>query len=193
MDTKAFFDRHAPLWDAYQTGETRAALARIFAAAGLPPGLRVLDVGSGTGILYPYFQAARASAYTGLDISPEMVRLFRAKHPEAVVIEADFESLLPSVFPSPFDLVMIFNTFPHLRDEEAVFSRSHSLLTQGGRLIICHSMSREALNEHHRRAGGAVAGDVLISDLRFRDLYRRAGFSSIRVENGDLFYSEGTA
>lgn len=192
MDTKAFFDRHAPMWDTYQTGETHAALARIFAAASLPPGLRVLDVGSGTGILYPYFQAARAGAYTGLDISPEMVRLFKAKHPEAVVIEADFESPL-SVLPGPFDLVMVFNTFPHLRDEEAVFSRSRSLLAPGGRLIICHSMSREALNKHHHQAGGAVAEDVLIPDNRFRELYRRAGFAGVRVENGDFFYSEGTA
>jgi SAM-dependent methyltransferase len=192
MDTKAFFDRHAPLWDTYQTAETHAALARIFDTAELPPGLRVLDVGSGTGILYPYFQAARAGAYTGLDVSPEMVRLFKAKHPEAAVIEADFESPSPAL-PSPFDLVMIFNTFPHLRDEEAVFSRARSLLAPGGRLMICHSMSREALNGHHRQAGGAVAEDVLISDSRFRLLYRRAGFASVRVENGDFFYSEGTA
>ncbi len=192
MDTKSFFDRLAPLWDSYQTGETHAAIARIFAAAALSPGLRVLDVGAGTGILYPYFQSAGVSGYTGLDLAPEMVRLFKAKHPDAKVFEADFESPLPA-FPVLFDLVMIFNTFPHFRDEESVFRRSRALLAPGGRLLICHSMSREVLNEHHRQAGEVVAEDVLVSDRRFRELYQRAGFSSIRVENGDFFYSEGTA
>jgi hypothetical protein len=32
----------------------------------------------------------------------------------------------------------------------------------------------------------------LISDARMRDLYTQAGFISIRVENTDIFYSEGT-
>jgi len=48
------------------------------------------------------------------------------------------------------------------------------------------------LNEHHRLAGMVVAEDVLISDDRMTELYRQAGFKAIRVENTDLFFSEGT-
>jgi SAM-dependent methyltransferase len=119
-----------------------------------------------------------------------MVRLSRIKYPLATILQADFEK--PIAFPDSFDAVMIFNTFPHFLDEESLFSRSHSCLKPGGRLFICHSLNREALNEHHRLAGMAVAEDVLISDARMRDLYTQAGFISIRVENTDIFYSEGT-
>jgi demethylmenaquinone methyltransferase/2-methoxy-6-polyprenyl-1,4-benzoquinol methylase len=190
MEIKDFFDRHAPRWDSYQTKDTHRAIAEIFAAAGLRPGCRVLDVGAGTGILYPYFLEAGAVSYSAVDISPEMVREFKSKYPEAIIIEADYEK--PIFFPCLFDVVMIFNAFPHFRNEEAVFAYSYSYLAPGGRLFVCHSMNREALNEHHRNSSLDVAEDVLISDDRMTDLYRMSGFMSIRVENTDHFYSEGT-
>ena len=185
-----FFDRYAPAWDSSQTAGIHGVIARIFAAADIRPGSRVLDVGAGTGILYFHFRDAGVGAYTAVDSSPEMVRQFKAKHPEALILETDYEK--PIRFAGPFDVVMIFNAFPHFRDEEAVFRRSHSYLSPGGRFFVCHSMNREALNEHHRSAGGAVAGDVLIPDDRMAGLYRKAGFTSVRVENTDHFYSEGT-
>ncbi|MBN1938743.1 MAG: methyltransferase domain-containing protein [Candidatus Aminicenantes bacterium] len=185
-----FFDGHAPTWDDCQTPGLHEAIGRIFAAASFRPGLRVLDVGAGTGVLYPHFQAAGAGDYTAVDISPEMVRQFRAKHPEARILESDYEQ--PISFPGLFDAVMIFNAFPHFRNEETVFRLTHSYLSPGGRLFICHSMNREALNEHHRNAGGVVSEDILISDERIAGHYRKAGFVSIKVENADCFFSEGT-
>ena len=185
-----FFDRHAPLWDSFQTEETRRAVVRIFADARIRPGSRVLDVGAGTGVLYPYFLEAGAGSYSAVDISAEMVREFKSKHPEADIIEADYEK--PISFPCLFDVIMIFNAFPHFRDEEAVFRHSYSRLAPGGRLFVCHSLNRAALNEHHRNSGLDVAEDILISDDRLTDLYRKAGFRSVRVENTDHFYSEGT-
>jgi len=184
-----FFDGHAPAWDSYQDEGTHRAIARIFKTAGIRPGARVLDVGAGTGILYPYFLAAGVGAYTAVDVSPEMVRQFKAKHPEADVLEADYEKSIR--FPGTFDAIMIFNVFPHFRDEETVFRLSHPYLSPGGRLFICHSMNRESLNAHHRNAGGVVSEDVLISDERMAGFYRNAGFSAVRIENTDHFYSEG--
>lgn len=185
-----FFDRHAPGWDESQPAEIHEIITRIFRTAAFRRGARICDVGAGTGVLYPYFLEAGAGAYTAVEISPEMVRRFRAKHPEARVLEADFEQPIP--FPQPFDAVMIFNAFPHFRDQETVFRLAHSYLAEGGRLLICHSMNREALNAHHRDAGGPVSEDILISDERMAGHYRRAGFTAVRVENADYFYSEGT-
>ncbi len=190
MDTRAFFDRHAPLWDSYQTAATHAAIVRSMNRAALRPGLRVLDVGAGTGILFPYFQALGVAAYTAVDVSPEMIRRLRAAHPGAAAVTADFEAPIP--FPAPFDAVMIFNAFPHFRDEETVFARARDCLAPGGRLFICHSLNREGLREHHRQAGSDVAEDVLVSDERMAALYAGAGFSDVQVENTDIFYSEGT-
>ena len=126
------------------------------------------------------FSPSEPENTTAVDISPEMVRQFRAKHPEARVIEADYEK--PIRFPLSFDAIMIFNAFPHFRNEETIFRLSHSYLVPGGRLLLCHSMSREALNEHHHNAGGVVSEDVLISDERIAGLYRKAGFAAVRVE-----------
>ncbi len=86
---------------------------------------------------------------------------------------------------------MIFNTFPHFKDEAAVFARAHACLAPGGRLFICHSLNREGLNAHHRQAGRAVAEDVLISDERMAAFYKNAGFTSVQVDDTDIFYSEG--
>ena len=63
----------------------RDQLARWFAFA-IPPGERVLEIGSGTGDL---LAALRPSLGVGIDFSAEMVRLAGQRHPELRFFHAD--------------------------------------------------------------------------------------------------------
>ena len=113
-DVIAFFDRCAPDWDAGMV-RNEAVIARILDNAGVCEGCTVLDVACGTGVLFPDY-LARGAVVTGIDISPEMARIAAEKfagEPRVQVLCGDVEE---TAFPETFDVVMVYNAFPHFPD-----------------------------------------------------------------------------
>lgn len=186
---RTFFDGHAPHWDGYQRPSDFEQVGRIIDRVAPGPADQVLDVGCGTGILVPFLEAKGVRRYLGMDISPGMAAQFRRKHAHRDLLVGDFTE--ENLRPGSFTLVIVFNAFPHFDDGERVFARSFQLLRPGGRLVVAHSMNREQLDEHHRKAGRAVENHVLIADAELRRLYKQAGFVDVTVENTDHFYSCG--
>ncbi|HOH31927.1 MAG TPA: methyltransferase domain-containing protein, partial [Candidatus Hydrogenedentes bacterium] len=74
-----------------------------------------------------------------------------------------------------FDWVFCNSCFPHFEDQRGACDVMAGLLCPGGRLVICHSESREAINALHRSVGGIVGGHELPDDGTFRTMVRRAG------------------
>lgn len=149
QDVIEFFDRCAPWWDADMI-RPEAVIAEILDNAGVCPGVEVLDVACGTGVLFPDYLARGAAAVTAIDISPEMAKLAHAKFPQVQVICGDVEEY---PFPGQFDVVMVYNAFPHFPEPQRLIATLAKLVKPGGRVSIAHSMSRAALTKHHERAG----------------------------------------
>ena len=86
-----FFDRAAANWDA-QLVRNEAVIGKILDNAGLRPGVSVLDVACGTGVLIPDYLKRGAARVTAIDIAPEMARRrLDAQLPENVLrAAADF-------------------------------------------------------------------------------------------------------
>ena len=191
-----FFDKHADKWDSYQQDFDYERIEKIIKQAGFSEADIVLDIGAGTGILYDYMMKWKVKNYTAVDISKKMCEVFKSKYPQANVLNLDYESLKSiqsnNIADSKHSKIIIFNTFPHFVNYGKVFDISWKLLLNKGKLIIAHSMNREDLNEHHRNAGREVKNDILISDEKFKLLYKNSGFSDIIVNNDEYFYSEGT-
>ena len=78
QDVIDFFNRCAPEWDADMI-RNEAVIAKILDAAGIRLGVQVLDVACGTGVLIPDYLARGVAEVTGVDISPEMVKIARGK------------------------------------------------------------------------------------------------------------------
>ncbi len=179
-DIISFFDSHADCWDEFQECNEQV-IEEILDKGGIRKGVNVLDVACGTGILFSDYQKREVASVTGVDISPEMVKKAKAKHPCYDVICGDAEVL---TFDRQFDAVMIYNAFPHFINPHKLIGNLSSALNEKGRLTIAHGMSREALEECHSGEAKnislplpekeAIAGllssyfdvDVMISDDR---------------------------
>jgi SAM-dependent methyltransferase len=102
----------------------------------IPEGLRVLDLGCGTGRL---LSALKPSHGVGVDISPNMIEIARRDFPQLEFVVGDIES--PAVMSSltgAFDIIVLSDTIGTLEDCQATFERLHPLCTPDTRLVVAY-------------------------------------------------------
>lgn len=152
----AFFDDLAIRWDAMQSAERGAHLARVLAPhAGLFAGVRrVLDVGAGTGAFLPHLRRLTPDArIVALDLSAAMLARAQAsgRGGERVAwLRADAHAL--PVASGQMALVTCHDSFAHFEDRPRALAEFRRALAPGGRLLILHDISREKLNAIHSGA-----------------------------------------
>ena len=151
---RTFFDGLAPQWDSGRVTQD-GIIRKILDLAAVGPGCRVLDVACGTGVLFPFYLERGAAAVTGIDLSPEMVRIAREKHRDrrlttlaGDVEEADL---------GEFDRIVVLNALPHFPDPARLLAGLGEHLAPGGRLTVAHDRCRDSINGHHQRKASAVS------------------------------------
>jgi SAM-dependent methyltransferase len=99
----------------------------------VPPGSKVLEVGSGSGDL---LAAVGGPGSVGIDVSPRMVELAKTRHPELDVRLLDVEiDTLPE---GPFDTILLSDAVGMLDDIQNALERLHPLLSPTGRIIVTY-------------------------------------------------------
>jgi demethylmenaquinone methyltransferase / 2-methoxy-6-polyprenyl-1,4-benzoquinol methylase len=130
--TAADYDRIEAIL-AWGTGSRyrREALIR----AGLKPGMKVLDVGVGTGLLATQaaIVAGNAALITGIDPSPGMMAA--GKLPAATALLLGRAESLPFA-DAQFDFVSMGYALRHIGDLSVAFSEFGRVLKPGGRLCL---------------------------------------------------------
>lgn len=152
QDIISFFDSSAGSWDEELIRNDKV-IEKILDNCGIDKGVCVLDVACGTGVLFPDY-IKREAVVTGIDISPEMVKIAKEKFPDVNVICGDVEE---TDFNEKFDAVMVYNAFPHFPDPERLVEKLSKLLRKGGRLSVAHGMSREDLLKLHNERASKVS------------------------------------
>jgi SAM-dependent methyltransferase len=96
-------------------------------------GKRVLDLGVGAGRTTRYL-ASFASDYLGIDLSPAMLALARARYPEVQFADMDLREI-GKLQPASFDFIFgpwnILSAFSH-EERIQIIRRVHNLLVPGG-------------------------------------------------------------
>ena len=196
---RQFFDQAAADWDALEVEETHVRLREIVAGLGIAPGAVVLDVGCGTGILLPLLREKMNGDghIVALDLSGEMLKQASSKGHKAVYVQGDAQSLpLPE---GVFDWVFCNAVFPHFLDKSRALAELRRVLRSpepcpeivegsakgrvGGHLVICHTASRQAINEFHRSVGGVVVHDTIPDEGEMLRLLREAGLVEAQVRD----------
>lgn len=191
-----FFDRCAGKWDA--TRDTYPSRLRfLLDLAALPAGGRVLDAGSGTGVLLPYLVEALGPQghITAVDFSSQMLALAKAKFGDYAAIDFRCGDILQLEFPpASYDAVICLNFFPHLTtlvQKQAYIARAYAALRPGGKILILHDISRDAVNGVHSQCEETL-NDRLPSGIDVSALLRAAGFiDAVGLEDDELYFVRG--
>lgn len=154
-----YFDGLAQRWDALPSPPDAGEKANRFVRAAVRnDDRRVLDVGSGTGILV---EAMRGLRVVECDLAEGMLRESRHKWgaiPEGWVCA---DALIPP-FKRVFDTVLCFGVLPHLGDPREALRALITCLRPGGGIAIGHMMSSDELNAFHGQLDGPVKHDRIV-------------------------------
>jgi ubiquinone/menaquinone biosynthesis C-methylase UbiE len=185
MQLQEYFDQLAPTWDEELTPEKLKRLGNIIKELGIKPGYYVLDIGSGTGVLLPFLIAELGSEgkIVALDFSAEMLGQAQAKNFPPIVGFAQADVLAIPLADNSVDLAICNNAFPHFNDKTGALKEIARVLKNNGRLVICHTMSREMVNQLHQSIGGVVASDLLADEFQLRGLIKQAGLKITHFED----------
>jgi len=108
---------------------------RILGFAGLQPGMRVLDVGMGTGLVAKQaaILAGDPHLVTGVDPSPGMIR--SAKLPDGVTVVEGRAEQIP-LSDAAYDFLSMGYALRHVSDMSVSFAEFHRVLKPGGKVCI---------------------------------------------------------
>jgi len=190
MQLQEYFDQLAPTWDEELTPERLKCLGNIVKELGIKPGYHVLDIGSGTGVLLPFLitELGGEGKIVALDFSAEMLLQAQAKNFPPIVGFAQADVLAIPLTDSSVDVATCNSAFPHFNDKVKALKEIARVLRNNGRLVICHTMSREMVNRLHQSVGGVIANDLLPDQSQLRALTKQAGLNVTRFEDNPERY-----
>lgn len=182
-----FFNNFAHGWDNEPIAD-KEIIDAILNNAEVKENINILDVGCGTGVLFPYYLERNVKSITAVDLSPEMVKIAKNKFPQANVICGDAENI---TFDNQFDVIMIYNAFPHFPNPNALIENLSNALKTGGRLSIAHGMSKKELDEVHKKSAGKVS-NILPECEELAELLNPYFNVDIMISNDKMYQVTGT-
>ena len=188
-DVIAFFDRCAPSWDAEMI-KSDAIIGKILDHAEVGPGMAVLDVACGTGVMFDYYLERNVASVTGIDISPEMAKIAQSKYAGETRVQVICADVEEYPFGEKFDRIVVYNAFPHFPKPKYLIRRLSELLKEGGRLTIAHGQSREAIDGHHGGAASKVSNGLMTADS-LKKLFEPYFEVEVMISNRQMYQVSG--
>ncbi len=194
MMIREYFNMHAQNWDETAAEKDSVKLGNLAKRLSLKPGNMVLDIGTGTGVFLPYIlrEINDAGRIIALDIADKMLAKACQKsfggRIEYVCGDATEIPLEAEVF----NAAVCYSSFAHFADKKGSLFEIRRVLTAGGQIIICHTSSRQTINNIHSRILEAQY-DMLPAREEMLGLLSSAGFVDLQVEDSsESYFARGT-
>ncbi|MFV0352103.1 MAG: class I SAM-dependent methyltransferase [Oscillospiraceae bacterium] len=165
-----FFDQAASTWDARGKADD-SVLNAIVAAANPPQNARILDVACGTGIMFAPLLKRSPALLRAIDLSPKMVSLAKAKYQNHPAVKVSVQNFY-TFNETGFDLIMVYNAYPHFMDKAQFAAQICKCLAPGGRFVIAHGIGKQKINTRH---SGKKVQPISTSLLSCKEEAKRLG------------------
>lgn len=185
---KEFFDSHAEEWDEINHNDP-AKLEYIADILGIEAGESILDVGTGTGVMIPYYlERLNGGNITALDFSPWMILRASLKYPSSDGLRYVVKDVCDLEPTESYDLIVCYSCFPHFPDPRRALKAMSGALKEGGRLAIAHSSSKEFINRVHSCGGEEISRDFLPDAGIMSELFAEQGIDTVfSRDDGDYY------
>lgn len=185
----AYFDAQAETWDEMRSlhiaeSEVEAAIIALLSPAPLG---RLVDIGTGTGRMLELL-GGQAEGAIGVDRSPEMLRLARAKLAEAGLEQVELrqgDMYAVSLPDGAADTVVLHQVLHYAQQPEAALAEAARLIAPGGRLLVVDFLPHEREDLRSRHAHARLG----FSDAQMAAWFSAAGLTNLgsqALEGGEL-------
>jgi demethylmenaquinone methyltransferase/2-methoxy-6-polyprenyl-1,4-benzoquinol methylase len=193
---KDFFNSVADSWDEMCNHDMRK-IEYILDLIDIQVGSRVLDVGTGTGILVPSLHKKVTSSgdIKAVDIAENMIEVAKKKNSYSNVVFECNDALRDEQEKEKgyYDYIICYSMFPHFENKKEAVEKLSRKLQKGGKLAICHSQSREAINNMHKKVNDIVKEDNLPKMEILEQYFEESRLKVVeQVDNEEMFIVIGT-
>ena len=193
---RSVFDRLAPDWDSRPAPPgAEEKLERILLAGNIAPGMTILDMGSGTGLLIAGLLQRQPGQILAVDLSPAMLAILADKHRlEQIVLPLAADGSQLPLTGKTVDIIFCHAVFPHFPEPQSALREFKRLLRPGGRLVISHAASREKVNAIHREAMDEILhNDLLPPVSQLTSMLNEEGYTVTEaVDNSEIYLVTAT-
>ncbi|CEQ10097.1 methlytransferase [[Clostridium] sordellii] len=190
MNQVEFFNKIAKEWDSIiEVNEEK--INSLLSKLDIKSNERILDVGTGTGVIIPFIKALNKGGYIkGVDISTGMLNIAKEKYKNLENIEFEIKDVEEEEIYEKYDKIILYSMFPHLENKtKTVKTLINKNLNKNGKLIIAHSNSREFLNNMHKEKDKSVSKARLIPVNNQRKIFEKNGLKVLEAfENDQIYY-----
>lgn len=190
MNQRDFFDNIAKEWDNI-IEVNKEKINTLLSKLDIKENERVLDVGTGTGVLIPFIKKLNKNGYIrGVDFSNGMLEVARKKYKHIQNLDFEIIDVENEVIKEKYNKIILYSMFPHLENKtKTIKTLVKNNLSENGKLMIAHSNSREFLNNMHKEKNEAVSEARLIPIDNQVKLFEDIGLNVVEAfENDQMYY-----
>ena len=182
---KQFFDEKSNNWDINLNEDKKKKIQTILDITKTKNDKKILDIGCGTGVLEEFFLKDKDCYVFALDISKKMIEKAKDKYKDFNNVSF-LEINLYDFMEKDFDLVYIYNVYPHIIEKEKFLNKLVYFLKENKRFVIAHSSSKKEINNIHKNIKSKISNNLLnaFDEMRFFQEY----FNIDIVIDSDEFY-----
>lgn len=187
MMSREFFDSKAYKWDELCQHDEQK-LKKIIELSQVKKNSKILDVGTGTGVMIPYLLETLPIKIIAIDFSENMISMAKQKCNDERV---DFivENVM-NYKEECFDYIFLYSVYPHFPDKEILFSHLKKILNNNGKIIIAHSENKEKINKMHEN-NQQTKEDILVPVIETVKIMSKYFHIDRTIDNNEMYYIRG--
>lgn len=187
---KGFFNDKAEVWDEISVHNLEK-VQYISELLDIRGDDRILDVGTGTGIMIPFYERYLVDGrVVAVDHSEKMIEVARSKYPEKKhpMISYLVSDVYELKYDADFDLVVCYSCFPHFVNQLLALKILSKALKKGGRLAVAHSDAAKKINGIHMNCGAEIGNDFLPSMEVIKQMMKDSGLAVTFERNDENYF-----